>query len=107
MNCGAVVSPGAISPARRELPYSGGRIVNGGIGLSIVDDEGAYQHMAYAETKNDGKVVASGEALPLLPFGSANGERLSMVDGAAEPSMAAIRGKDTGPFVRELFTWLL
>jgi len=81
-NCGAIALRSAICKERLELPYSGGRIINGGTALSIVNDEGGYQHMAYVELKNGGKIMAAGDAMVLLLLGSAEGTRLSGAGGA-------------------------
>lgn len=81
-NVGAIGLRGEISAARRELPYSGGRPVHGGIPLSIVNDEGGYVHMAYAELSNGGRIVAAGDAMVMFFLGSAEGQRLSGAGGA-------------------------
>ena len=81
-NVGSIALLGEISQGRRELPYSGGRILNGGIALSIVNDEGGYQHMAYAKLENGGRIIAAGDAMVLFFLGSAEGVRLSGPGGA-------------------------
>ncbi|MBN2482256.1 MAG: hypothetical protein JXB19_10970 [Bacteroidales bacterium] len=87
-NVGAIGLQGKICQERRELPYSGGRIINGGTALSIVNDEGGYQHMAYVELKNGGKVMAAGDAMALLLLSSAEGQPLSGMGGARGDAIA-------------------
>lgn len=133
-NVGSIGLIGEICKERRELPYSGGRIINGGTALSIVNDEGGYQHMAYVQLKNGGKVMAAGDAMVLLLLGSAEGTRLTGAGGArgdavnpqrqtnpsAQANATANRptggglsfatrfwGKDSKIFMEEVVTWLL
>jgi len=82
-NVGAIGLKGEICKERRELPYSGGRVLHGGTAVSIVNDEGGYQHMAFVELENGGKLMAAGDAMVLFFLGSAEGQRLSGRGGAA------------------------
>ena len=107
-NCGAIAQPGAINAARRELPYSGGRAVEGGTPFAyVLDQQGnpAEAFAASATVAGGGRVVVMGEGMASLAMGTTEGVRLSGVPRDA--SRTTYWGKDSALFLEELFSWLL
>jgi hypothetical protein len=107
-NCGAIAPPGAINAARRELPYSGGRAVEGGTPFAYVLDQHGNPAEAFAASATvpgGGRVVVMGEGMASLAMGTPEGVRLSGVPRDA--SKTTYWGKDSAVFLEELFSWLL
>jgi hypothetical protein len=107
-NCGAVALPGVIHAARRELPYSGGRAVEGGTPFAFVLDKDGNPAEAFATSATvpgGGRVVVMGEGMASLAMGTPDGVRLSGVPRDA--SKTTYWGKDSAIFLEELFSWLL
>ena len=105
-NVGAISLIGEIGNTPREVPYSGGRILTGGIPVCIVNDEGVYQHGAYTKLANGGKIIAFGDGMLglLLGLPKGQGARLS---GHTSGDPTLWWGQDSRIFVQEIITWLL
>jgi len=108
-NCGALAKAGAIHRADREIPYSGGRAVEGGTPFAfMLDQEGKpAQPMATSVmVPGGGRVVAIGEAMAtLLTLGKPEGVRLSGPPRDARNT--TYWGKDSIVFMEEVIAWLV
>lgn len=107
-NCGAISKVGLINAAERELPYSGGRAVEGGEPFAFVlDKEGKSSHAFAASTTlpNGAKIIVMGEGMASLFLGKPEGVRLSGVD--RDFSQTTYWGKDSAPFMEEIMTWFM
>jgi hypothetical protein len=102
-NCGAIALKGDVCKERRELPYSGGRSVQGGIVISKVHDEGDFVHSAYKRLPQGGKIVVMSDGMAGLLMGGPEGERFS----GTGPSDSKYWGKDSRIFMQEVFAFLL
>jgi hypothetical protein len=109
-NRGAAAPPGRIHPALREVPYSGGRAVEGGTPFSFVlEADGTptkIAHAAWMETApgpGGGRVIAMGDLMAPLLLGSASGSRLH---GALRPNDFSYWGKDSRDMMIEILSWL-
>ena len=98
-NCGAVSIPNEIFGGRREVPYSGSRLVMGGIPGSLCM-EGGYVHGAYTVTPNGGKLYVLGETMVGLLMGYPDGER-----NVHRNMQTRWWGKDSRLFMAELIAW--
>jgi hypothetical protein len=107
-NCGAVASAGTINRARREVPYSGGRAVDGGTPFAWrLDLAGrpAEPYGAFTEVTGGGRIVVLAEAMAALLMGTREGTRLSGINN--DPAMTTYWGKDSATFMGEIMAWLL
>jgi hypothetical protein len=108
-NCGGIATAGEINRAEREIPYSGGRAVEGGTPFAFVlDKEGKRAQAFAASTTLDGggKVVVMGEAMAsVLNLGKPEGVRLSGVP--RDPRGTTYWGKDSVIFMEEVIAWLV
>jgi len=107
-NNGAVVKQGAITAADRELPFSGGRAVEGGtpFGWQLNKDGQPGQVFAASATVGQaGKVVVLSDAMVTLFLGTTDGVRLTGVP--RDPTQTRYWGKDTAIFMGELLAWLM
>lgn len=107
-NNGAIAKKGAINAADRELPYSGGRAVEGGTPFAWqLDKEGkpAQVFGALTVVGTRGRVVVLGEGMASLFLGTPEGVRLTGVPN--DPSQTTYWGKDSAIFMEELLTWLI
>jgi hypothetical protein len=107
-NTGAIAKKGAIHAADRELPFSGGRAVEGGTPFAWqLDKEGKPAQVFAASTTvgTTGKVVVLGDAMATLFMGTPEGVRLTGVP--RDPSKTTYWGKDSAVFMEELLTWLI
>ena len=107
-NRGAAAPAGRIHPALREVPYSGGRAVEGGTPFSfILEPDGTPSKMAHAswlEVPGGGRVIAMGEMMAPLLLGEVNAVRLG---GAIRPNeFGPYWGKDSREFMVEIVSWL-
>jgi hypothetical protein len=107
-NRGAAAPAGRIHPALREVPYSGGRAVEGGTPFSfILEADGTPSKMAHAswvEVPGGGRVIAMGEMMAPLLLGAVNAVRLG---GAIRPNeFGPYWGKDSREFMVEIVSWL-
>lgn len=100
-NCGAVSFESKIFSARHEIPYSGARLMTGGIPLSVCMD-GGYLHAAYVELPNGGKLYAAGDTMVGLLLGYPDGERLAFAK-----MHTRWWGKDSRLYMQELIDWAL
>src|SRR5688572_12210401 len=79
-NNGAVAKAGEINKADREVPFSGGRAVEGGTAFAFqLDKEGkpSQPFGAYKRLDSGGRIVVLGEGMASLFLGDPNGVRLS------------------------------
>ncbi len=106
-NCGALAKAGAINKADRELPYSGGRAVEGGTAFAWrLDKDGkpAEPFAAYAQIGR-ARIVVLAEGMAALHLGTKEGERLSGVPN--DPAHTTYWGKDSAQFMSEVLGWLV
>jgi hypothetical protein len=104
-NTGAVAKAGEINKADREVPFEGGRAVEGGTAFAFqLDKEGkpSQPYGAYKRLVNGGRIVVLGEGMASLFLGDPNGKRLS--GGPSNP--APYWGKDSAIFMEEILAWL-
>jgi hypothetical protein len=104
-NNGGVAKAGEINKADREVPFSGGRAVEGGTAFAFqLDKEGkpSQPFGTYKRLDNGGRIVVLGEGMASLFLGDATGVRLS--GGRNDPT--TYWGKDSAIFMEELLTWL-
>jgi hypothetical protein len=107
-NTGAIVKKGDISAADRELPFSGGRAVEGGspFGWQLdKDGKPGQAFAAYTIIGKTGKVVVLSDAMVTLFLGTTQGVRLTGVP--RDPTRTTYWGKDSAIFMEELLTWLI
>jgi hypothetical protein len=107
-NTGAIVKKGDISAADRELPFSGGRAVEGGSPFGWqLDKDGKPGHVFAASTivGKTGKVIVLSDAMATLFLGTPEGVRLTGVP--RNPLLTTYWGKDSAIFMEELLAWLI
>jgi hypothetical protein len=107
-NNGALAKKGTINAADRELPYSGGRAIEGGTAFAWQLDEDGKPAQPFAASTmvgSKGRVVVMAEAMASLFMGTADGVRLTGVP--RDPSKTTYWGKDSAVFMEELLTWLI
>lgn len=107
-NCGGVARAGEINKGDRELPFSGGRAVEGGTPFAWqLDAEGkpAQPFAAFNTLSGGGRVVVMGEGMASLFLGDPAGQRLTGVP--RDPARTTFWGRDSLVFMEEVFTWLL
>jgi len=106
-NCGAITRAGVINKAGRELPYSGGRAVEGGTAFAWrLDKDGkpAEPFAAYAQIGR-ARIVVLAEGMAALHLGTKEGARLSGVPN--DPAHTIYWGKDSAVFMAEVLAWLI
>ena len=104
-NTGAVAKAGEINKADREVPFSGGRAVEGGTAFAFqLDKDGKPAHPfgAYKRLDNGGRIVVLGEGMASLFLGDPNAVRLS----GGLNNITPYWGKDSAIFMEEVLTWL-
>jgi hypothetical protein len=104
-NTGGVAKAGEINKADREVPFSGGRAVEGGTAFAYqLDKEGKPWHPfgAYKRLDAGGRIVVLGEGMASLFLGEPKGVRLS---GDLQ-NLTPYWGKDSALFMEEVLTWL-
>jgi hypothetical protein len=104
-NNGAVAKAGEINTADWEVPFSGGRAVEGGTPFAFqLDKDGKPWHPfgAYKRVENGGRIVVLGEGMASLFLGDPNGVRLS----GSLSNLTPYWGKDSAIFMEEVLTWL-
>ena len=104
-NTGAIAKAGEINKADREVPFSGGRAVEGGTAFAFqLDKDGrpAQPFGAYTRLDNGGRIVVLGEGMASLFLGDPNGVRLS----GDLKNLTPYWGKDSAIFMEEVLTWL-
>jgi uncharacterized damage-inducible protein DinB len=107
-NCGAIGKSGEILKADREIPYSGGRAVEGGTPFAFqLDKDGkpAQPAAAWKKVENGGRIVVMAEGMASLFLGDAAGQRLT---GPPRDALNTVYwGRDSGPFMEEVLAWLV
>jgi hypothetical protein len=107
-NCGAIAKAGEINSADREIPYSGGRAVEGGTPFAYQLDADGKPGPAFAAwTKVDGggRVVVMGEGMASIFLGVPGATRLSGKPRDAQGT--TYWGKDSFKFMEEVMSWLV
>jgi hypothetical protein len=107
-NNGAIAKRGVINAVDRELPFSGGRAVEGGTPFAWQLDRAgqpAQVFAAFATVGKGGKVIVLGDAMVTLFLGTPEGVRLTGVP--RDPTRTTYWGKDSGVFMEELLAWLI
>jgi uncharacterized damage-inducible protein DinB len=107
-NCGALGKSGEILKADREIPYSGGRAVEGGTPFAFqLDKDGkpAQPAAAWTKVENGGRIVVMAEGMASLFLGNAAGQRLSGPPRDAQNTV--YWGKDSAIFMEEVLAWLV
>ncbi|MGH9892578.1 MAG: hypothetical protein ACREA0_11440 [bacterium] len=106
-NNGGIAKAGEINKADREVPFSGGRAVEGGTAFAFqLDRDGnlAQPFGAYKRLDNGGRIVVLGEGMASLFLGDPVGVRLSGVP--IDPRRTTYWGKDSAIFMEEVLSWL-
>lgn len=106
-NCGAIAKAGEINGADREVPYSGGRAVEGGTPFAFqLDKDGkpAQPFAASTRLERGGRIVVLAEGMASLLLGVPEGQRLTGVPRDAQNT--AYWGKDSRVFMEEVLAWL-
>jgi hypothetical protein len=104
-NNGAVAKAGEINKADRQVPFSGGRAVEGGTPFAYqLDKDGKPWHPygAYKRIDTGGRIIVLGEGMASLFLGDPNGVRLS----GDQTNITPYWGKDSSIFMEEVLTWL-
>ena len=107
-NTGAVARSGEVTRASYEVPYSGGRAIDGGTAFAWqLDAEGkpAQPFAAWTKVAGGGRVIVMAEGMVSLFLGTPEGKRLT--GGVRDPSTTTYWGKDSAPFMADVFAWLL
>lgn len=107
-NNGAIARKGVINSADRELPFSGGRAVEGGQPFAWQLDKNGAPAQAFATSAtvgNTGRIVVLSDGMATLLLGAPDGVRLTGVP--RDPTRTTYWGKDSALFVEELLTWLV
>jgi hypothetical protein len=102
-NNGGVARAGEIHRADRQVPFSGGRAVEGGTAFAYQLDTGGkpwHPFGASARLDTGGRIVVLGEGMASLFLGDPSGVRLS---GSAT-NLTPYWGKDSGIFMEEVLT---
>jgi hypothetical protein len=106
-NGGAIAKAGDIHRADRELPFSGGRAVEGGTPFAWqLDRDGkpAQPFAAYAKA-GSARIVVMSDAMASGFMGTAEGVRLTGVP--RDPANTVFWGKDSAIFMEEVLAWLI
>jgi hypothetical protein len=104
-NTGGLARTGEINKADREVPFSGGRAVEGGTPFAFqLDKDGkpAQPFGAYTRTNSGGRIVVLGEGMASLFLGQPDAVRLS----GDRNGQTTYWGKDSAVFMEEVLTWL-
>lgn len=106
-NTGGVAKAGEINKADRQVPFSGGRAVEGGSPFAFqLDRDGnlAQPFGAYERLDSGGRIVVLGEGMASLFMGERAGVRLSGDNN--NPRTTTYWGKDSAIFMEEVLSWL-
>jgi hypothetical protein len=98
-NCGAVTFENEIFSGRLEIPFSGARLIKGGIPASVCMEQG-YLHASYVKLKNGGKLFAASDTMVGQLMGYTDGTR-----NKANGMQTRWWGKDSRQFMSELIVW--
>jgi hypothetical protein len=102
-----IAKAGEINRSDRELPYDGGRSVEGGTPFAFqLDRDGkpAQPYAAWKKVDGGGRIIVLAEGMASLFLGSAHGKRLTAVDD--NTGMDLYWGKDSAIFMEEVLSWL-
>jgi hypothetical protein len=104
-NTGAIARAGEINKADREVPFSGGRAVEGGTAFAFQLDSAGKPSQpfgAYQRLDNGARIVVLGEGMASLFLGEAGAVRLS----GSMNGPTTYWGKDSAIFMEEVLAWL-
>jgi hypothetical protein len=104
-NTGAIAKAGEINKADREVPYSGGRAIEGGTPFAFqLDKDGkpAQPFGAYTRVDKGGRIIVLGEGMASLFLGEPTAVRLS----GTRTEITPYWGKDSAIFMEEVLAWL-
>jgi hypothetical protein len=104
-NTGAVAKAGEINKADREVPFSGGRAVEGGTAFAFQlgkDGKPSHPFGAYERIDGGGRIVVLGEGMASLFLGDPAAVRLS----GDLNNLTPYWGKDSAIFMEEVLAWL-
>jgi hypothetical protein len=107
-NTGALAKAGAIHKADREVPYSGGRAVEGGDAFAFQLDKDGKPAQPFAASKalpNGARIVVRAEGMASLFLGVPEGQRLTGPPRDARNTV--YWGKDSAIFMEEVLAWLI
>lgn len=107
-NNGAVARAGEIHRSDLQIPFSGGRAVEGGTPFAFqLDKDGkpAEPFAAWQKVDGGGRVIVMGEAMATLFLGTKEGERLTGVP--RDFSKTIYWGKDSDAFMEDVLAWLM
>lgn len=106
-NAGALAKAGPVNSADRELPYSGGRAVEGGNAFAWQLDRDGKAAQPFASYVQVGKarVVVMADAMASAFMGKAEGVRLTGVP--RDPQNTVYWGKDSAAFMEDVLGWLM
>lgn len=107
-NCGALAKAGEINKADRELPFSGGRAVEGGTAFAWQlgqDGKPAQPFASFQKLDHGGRIVVMGEGMASLFLGKKEGQRLTGVP--RDPAKTTYWGQDSAIFMEEVLAWLI
>lgn len=106
-NCGGIAKAGEINQADRELPYSGGRAIEGGTAFAWqldLNGQPAQPFAAWKKLENGARIIVMAEGMASMLLGVPNGERLT--GEPRDPRKTTYWGKDSAKFMEEVFAWL-
>jgi hypothetical protein len=107
-NCGGIAKAGEIHAADREIPYSGGRAVEGGTPFAYrldADGKPAEAFAAYQKLPGGGRIVVMAEGMASILLGTLEGARLTGMPRDARNTV--YWGKDSAVFMDEVTAWLV
>ncbi|QDU09705.1 hypothetical protein [Gimesia aquarii] len=107
-NCGAIAKAGLINRADRELPFSGGRAIEGGTPFGFQLDKAgkpAQPFAAFQQVDGGGKIIVLAEGMSSMLMGTKEGVRLSGIP--RNPAKTTYWGKDSQIFMTEVLAWLM
>jgi hypothetical protein len=106
-NAGAVARQGDINRADRELPFSGGRAVEGGTPFAWQLDRDGKPAQPFAACAKVGsaRIVVMSDAMASAFMGKPEGVRLTGVP--RDPANTVYWGKDSAIFMEEVLAWLI
>jgi len=106
-NGGALAKAGIINRADREVPFSGGRAVDGGTPFAWQLDRDGKPALPYAAhaTAGSARIVVMSDAMASAFMGKPDGVRLTGVP--RDPANTVFWGKDSTIFMEEVLAWLI
>jgi hypothetical protein len=107
-NCGAIAKAGEIHRVDLEVPYSGGRAVEGGTPFAFqldADGKPAQPFAAWKKVEGGGRLVVMGEGMASLFLGVKEGQRLT--GPPRDAANTVYWGKDSAAFNEDVLRWLV